>query len=214
MFKGLPCGHGALGCLDGDPPQRTCRNSRRVGKAPHLVGGDFGEAATAAEAQCQCVVRKVRERCDKIVARRELGRSPVRVEERPVFLVHVGIANQHRKNETADELPDGVVTRFGPEDGGDIRITVEFVLVVGKLSEDLRKIFHMNGLPARQTVEPPNGESLAPGRARLFREALDVRHRDEAVLGDSDADTARQFEHGKFVLWDRRETVGWQLDDP
>src|ERR1035438_8426466 len=33
LFKGFPCGHGALGCLDGDPPQRTCRNPGRVRKA-------------------------------------------------------------------------------------------------------------------------------------------------------------------------------------
>ena len=72
----------------------------------------------------------------------------------------------------------------------------------------------MNGLSARQTVEAPDGERLAPRRARLFREALDVRHRNETVLRDSDADAARQLEHGEFILRDSRETVGWQLDDP
>ena len=70
LFEALPRSGGALRRLDRDLPQRACRNPSRVGKAPHLVGRDFGQAAAAAEAQGELVVGNIRKRRHKIVARR------------------------------------------------------------------------------------------------------------------------------------------------
>ena len=74
----------------------------------------------------------------------------------------------------------------------------------------MREILHMNGLAPRQTVEAPHGESLAPGRARLLREALDFRHWHEAVLGHGQAGAAR-LEAERQAYMDRlfQDTVGF-----
>ena len=72
------------------------------------------KAAAVAETQGERVVGNIRKRCHKIVARREHGRAPVGIEQRPVLEMHVGIADQHGEHEAADEFPDGVLTRFPP----------------------------------------------------------------------------------------------------
>jgi hypothetical protein len=99
MFERFPARDGTLCGLDRNLSERACRNSRRVGKAPHLVGCDFAKTAAAAEVQCKRVTGNVGERCHKILGRRKNGLAPVGVQERPVLEVHVGIANQRGENE-------------------------------------------------------------------------------------------------------------------
>ena len=69
MFELFPFPKSALRSLDRDLPERACRDSCRVGKMPHLIFRDVGKAAAAAEAQGEIILRKVRQRCHKIIGR-------------------------------------------------------------------------------------------------------------------------------------------------
>src|ERR1700723_2511746 len=55
LFQCFPRFGRALRRLDRDLPERTCRNPRRVGKTPHLIRRDFGEAAAVAKTQSERV---------------------------------------------------------------------------------------------------------------------------------------------------------------
>ena len=72
LFEALPRGRGVLRRLDGDLPLRSCWLIRAVvGKAPHLAWRDFGQAATAAEAQgVRVSLGILSDRRHKIVPRR------------------------------------------------------------------------------------------------------------------------------------------------
>ena len=101
--------------------------------------------------------------------------------------MHVGVADDHGEHEAADKFHDGLLAGFRPQDGRDIGIAVDAVLVIGKLPEHLREILHVNGLAAGDAVEALYGESLASRRTRLFGQSLDLRHFDEAVIRHDDA---------------------------
>jgi hypothetical protein len=79
--------------------------------------------------------------------------------------VHVGIADQHRKGEAAHNLVRPRISRFGPKHDGDIAIAAVGVFVVGKQPEDLRKILHVDALPAGALVEAPDRERLPSKRS-------------------------------------------------
>jgi hypothetical protein len=85
LFERFPARDGTFCGLDRNLPERTCRNSCCVGKAPHLVGCDSVKPAAAAEVQGKRVSGNVGESCHKIVGRRQNGCAPVGVQERPVF---------------------------------------------------------------------------------------------------------------------------------
>src|SRR5437660_12825959 len=88
--KLLPRRDGAVGGFSDDRPQRACGQSCCIGKAPHLVGGDFTEAAAAAEGKGEFNARDVRQRGDQIVGGRSDRRAALGVGQRPVLAVHVG----------------------------------------------------------------------------------------------------------------------------
>src|SRR5207302_9639169 len=146
--------------------------------------------------------------------RRQDWLAPVGIEEGPVLEMHIGVANYNGEHNATDKLRDGVLTRFCPQDGRDVGIAAKVVLVVRILPEHLREILHVNGRSSCRAVESPHGESLAPRRARLLGEPLDLRHFDETVVGYHDTRAAREFEHSKFILGDGGEAGGGKLDDP
>jgi len=45
--------------------------------------------------------------------------------------MHIGVADQHGEYEAADEFEYGVLADFRPEDSGNVRAAVAFILVVG-----------------------------------------------------------------------------------
>src|SRR5579883_2966756 len=214
LFERFPACDGLLRSLDGDLPERACWNSCPVGETAHLVWGDLREAAAVAETQAEIVVKNIRQRGDKIVARRQDGRAAVGIKEGPVLEMHVGVADQHGEYETADEFEYGVFANFRPEDSGNVRVAVPFILVVGKFPKDLCEIFHVNGLATRQSVEPLHGQRPAFHCMRLFGQSFDARYIYELVFRDGDADPAGQFHHGEFILGNRLVAGRRQLDNP
>lgn len=45
--------------------------------------------------------------------------------------MHIGVADQHGKYEATEEFVYGVLADFRPEDGGNVRVAVAFILIIG-----------------------------------------------------------------------------------
>jgi hypothetical protein len=103
--------------------------------------------------------------------------------------VHIGIADDNGKDKAPDEFENGILSDFRPQHGGDVRVAVKLVLVVGEFPEDLREILHVNGCAVRKAIEPLHGEGLACDRTGLFGQAFNGVDIDELVFRHGDADT-------------------------
>ena len=120
--------------------------------------------------------------------------------------MHVGIADHDGKHEAADKLRDGILARFGPQDGCDIGIAVVLVLVGRILPEHLREILHVDGRSPGRAVEALYGEGFGLRRARLFGKSLDLRHIDEAVVRHHDADAGAPVRASRIRSQERRRS--------
>ena len=64
----------------------------------------------AAKGQRQAIVRDVGDGAHQVIRRSESGHPAIRIDERPILHVRVGIANQHVEHQPLRELDDGGLT--------------------------------------------------------------------------------------------------------
>src|SRR6266481_5574487 len=80
----------------------------------------------------------------------------IRVNQRPILQVHVGISDQGIEYQPPDELDNACLTRLGPENLGDIAIACSFVLAFRVHGEYLGKVLDVNALAVCGSVEALN----------------------------------------------------------
>jgi len=117
------------------------------------------------------------------------------------FLRCIRRCDQHGEYEAADEFEYGVLADFRPEDSGNVRVAVAFILVVGKFPEDCAKSSYERA-PHRLSVKRFTASARLPLYA-LVRASFDACYIYELVFRDGDADASGQFHHGEFILGNR-----------
>ena len=164
--------------------------------------------------QSHLAVFYVADRGDEIVARRKTWCAPVGVEHRPIFQVHVGIADGCVEDEPADEFGRGFRAKKRGDVARHVRIAVVLVLVVRKLTVDLIEILHVNSRAFGRAVEPPHVKRIGRVAGELAGQTAYFTRRHKSDLGDVDADGGGELHHGILVFRNERITRRGQLYDP
>jgi hypothetical protein len=214
LVQSFPGSGGPLYHFANDLPYRARREARSVGETPDLVHGDFVETLASAEVQSELITGDIEKGRDEIISRREDRRAAIRVQQRPVFQVHVTVADQHGKNQPPNKFISAPLTRFGPQYRSDVGVASMPVLVIGEQTKDLREVLHMDAPRPGRTVKALDDKRVSFHPRGGFRQTPDVADGYEPDLGNRDAGGARQSKHRAFVLRYCLELCGWQLDDP
>ncbi len=78
---------------------------------------------------------------------------PIRVDQRPIFEVHVGVADKRIEGQAAHKFYDIGLAAFCPYDGSDIPCASAFIFISRINAEYLGKILDMDSLAIRRTVK-------------------------------------------------------------
>ena len=176
-----------------------------------FVFGELIKALGAADVERGLRVRDVRNRRDQIIRRCKRRTMAVGIDHRPVFEVHVGIADQGVEGEPANEFGNVGLAAFGGDDVGDTARIASFVFVVGIDTEDLGEILDVDGSAVREPVKALDGERLSFQRADPFREVPDGIYVDEAKRRHVHPDHLGERHHRIFILGHALERPGMNM---
>src|SRR5438552_18456880 len=129
--------------------------------------------------------------------------------------MHVGIADQHGKDQPTDKLVGGFLAGFRPENGSDIGIAAAPVLVIGKQPEHLREILHVHGAAAGDAVDRSTARAVPPAvltscgspfmlatATRRSRGTAMPTRRASSSIANSVSGTAGNRAEGSFTIQD------------
>ena len=166
------------------------------------------------DGQAHFAVFDVGDRRNEVVARREMRCPSIRVGDRPVFQMHVCVADRCVKSNAADKFRHGVCSEKIGDVACHVGVAVVFVFVVRKLVVDLIEVFNMNLSTFRCAVEPSYIQRIAFFFCKFFGQPLDLIGGNESGFSDIDADGGGKFHHRVFIFGNKGESRRWELDDP
>ena len=140
--------------------------------------------------------------------------TPVGIDQRPVFEVHVGIADQGIEGEAANKFGNVIIVSFRGDDVGNVACIALSVFVIGIDAEDLGEVLDMDGSAVREPVKALYGEGLSLQRTDPVGQVPDGIDIDELKRRHVHAHQSGERHHRVFVFGHTREFARGQLDDP
>src|SRR5579859_2639050 len=92
--------------------------------------------------------------------------------------MHVGVADEHIEDQSAQKPYDSVLTASHPEHVGNVAITGPLVLSIWVYSEDLRKVFYVYPFAVGCAVESLYSERFVADELDARGQTFDVTYRE------------------------------------